>query len=260
MTKIFKCLLSAIIIIILAALPISASAENIAKNSEHDLTLSLPDGYVLLDTETAEDNIELIESLGYSLSSFKNYFKATDEAAPTPLFLGVNPSTKAQISVKHWSTDFSQKIGDLSFLDDDALAKTAKELIKTKGASYKTVSANGMKLIEIRLNTKDSGGNFCSIQYITICNQSFYSLNFTFSGTVDDAKVQTAWDTLRSFEIESNIDSSVWDAGTIILLVFLGIVVVAALVVAVIVIYSIIRDVKKRRANKTESNGYIRRR
>ena len=117
-----------------------------------------------------------------------------------------------------------------------------------------------MKLIETRLNTKDSGGNFCSIQYITICNQSFYSLNFTFSGTVDDAKVQTAWDTLRSFEIESNIDSSVWDAGTIILLVFLGIVVVAALVVAVIVIYSIIRDVKKRRANKTESNGYIRRR
>jgi len=141
------------------------------------------------------------------------------------------------------------------------LERTAKELVTVKGASYKTVSANdGMKLIEIRSSTKDSGGVFCSVQYITVCNKNFYSLTFTFSGNIDNAKVETAWNTLSTFKIETDIESSAWDFGSVFIMILLGIVVVAAAVVAVIIVFSIIKDIKKRRADATASNDYIRRR
>lgn len=261
MFKMLKSFLSATVLIILCCFSVlCVSAETLAESDDHELSLSLPDGYVLLDSETAEDNIDLIEELGYSLSSFLNYLKPANEATPQPLFLGVEQSTKAQISVKYWSTDFSKKIEDFSLLDDEALTKAAKELVQSKGSAYKTVSANGMKLIEIRSNTKDSGGDFCSVQYVTVCNKGFYSLNFTFAGNLNDQKVQTAWDTLTTFEIETDINDGVWDVDTILIIVLLGAGVLAAVVLAVVIVVSIIKDIKKHRADATENSEYIERR
>ena len=261
MNKLFKPLLSVFLsVIIITFSCFLVSAENNVKVDSHNLTLTLPNDYVLLNSETAEDNKDLIEALGYSLSSFKNYLKPTNKSTPETLFLGVTSDTKSQISVKSWDTEFSKKIGDFSYLNDSSLFKTAKELITAKGASFKIVTANGMKLVEVRTNTKDSGGEYCAVQYITIRNGSFYSLNFTFSGNINDQKVQLAWNTLISLKIKSNAEKSVWDAGSILIMVLLGAVVIVALVVAVIIIYSIIIDIKKRRDNLDEDSDYIERR
>ena len=261
MTKIFKPFLSALLILtVFLFTATGVLAENVAADDAHDLSLALPEGYLLLNTETAEDNLEIIESLGYSLSSFKSYLKPTENGEMQTLFLGVEPSTKAQIAVKSWSTDFSKKIGDLSLLNDEALSKTAKELVTVKGASYKTVSANGMKLIEIRLNGKDSGGAFCSVQYITICNNNFYSLNFSFAGNVDTQKVELAWSTLATLKIKSNIGNGDLDFGSILIIILLSLAILAAAVIAVIIIYSIIKDIKKRRTDPNETDDYIARR
>lgn len=261
MTKFFKCLLSAILISVMALISVTGVlAETIAEDDSHKLSLTLPQKYVLLNTETAEDNIELIESLGYSLSSFKNYLKPTADGGAQTLFLGLEPNSKAQITVKSWSTDFSKKIADLSLLNDESLTSTAKQLVTAKGASYKTVSANGMKLIEVRLNGKDSGGSFCSVQYITVCNSNFYSLNFTFSGVINDQKVSLAWDTLSTFEIETDINKSTWDIGSVLVVILLGLAIIATAAFAVIIVYTIIRDVKKRRTDPTENSDFIERR
>lgn len=238
---------------------ITASAET-AASEEHGLTLTLPDGYVLLNSDTAEDNKDIIESLGYTVSSFENYLKASGENSATTLFLGIEPQTKAQISVKNWSTDFSKKITDLSLLSGDALTKTAKELVKVEGASYKTVSVNGMALIEIRANGKDSGGDFCSVQYLTVRNGQFYSVTATFEGSIDDAKVDIAWKTVSSLEIENANSETVWDAETILIMILLGAVILAGAVAVVIILYSFIKDIKNRRSDAAESSDYIERR
>lgn len=261
MTKYFKCLLSAFLIVtvfLFSALSVSAASD--VKLSEHNLSLTLPDNYVLLDSETAEDNEELIEDLGYTLSSFKNYLKPTNNTSPETLFLGVTSDTKSQISVKCWTTEFSKKINDFSHLNDSSLFKTAKELITTTGTSFKIVSANGMKLVEARTNAKDSGGDYCAVQYITVRNGKFYSLNFTFSGNITDQKVQSAWSTLVSFKIASGNKNSVWDAGSVAIMVLLGAVVIAAIIVAGITVYSIVTDIKKRRTDINEIPDYIERR
>lgn len=261
MTKILKCFLSAFLIFVVFLFSVTgALAETVVEDGAHSLSLNLPENYVLLNNDTAEDNAELIESLGYSLSSFKNYLKPTQNGEIQTLFLGVEPSTKAQITAKSWSTDFSKKIGNLALLDDEALSKTAKELITTKGASYKAVSANGMKLIEVRSNGKDSGGDFCSVQYITICNSNFYSLNFTFAGKVDNQKVELAWNTLATWQIKTDINSGAWDVSSIFIVILIGLAILAAAVVAGIIIYSIVKDLKKSRTDPNETGEYIERR
>lgn len=261
MIKISKGFLSALLVTLLFMFSVTGVlAENVAKDESHALSLTLPENYLLLNADTAEDNVELIESLGYSLSSFKNYLKPTANGETQTLFLGVEPTSKAQVSVKSWSTDFSKKIGNFALLNDDSLSKTAKELVTAKGASYKTVSANGMKLIEVRLNGTDSGGSFCSIQYITICNNAFYSLNFTFSGKVDDTKVNLSWDTLSTFKIKTNITGGAWDIGSISIIILLSLAIVGAVIVAIIVIYSIIKDLKNRRNDPNEADDFIERR
>ena len=261
MTKYFKCLLSAFLLVSITLLFVTfASAESQVKVEEHSLTFSLPNNYVLLNADTAKDNEDLIESLGYSVSSFKNYLKPADKNSPQTLFLGVMPNTKSQILVKSWSTEFSKKINDFSYLNDSSLFKTAKELITTNDASFKIVSANGMKFVEIRTNAKDSGGDFCSVQYITVRNGKFYSLNFTFSGSINDQNVQSAWDALITLKIKSSLDKSVWDAGSITILVLLFAVIIIGIIVAGIIVYSIITDIKKRRLDINEDSDYISRR
>lgn len=261
MTKILKCFLSAILIFLVSTFfGMVVIAETVAKDSTHALSVTLPENYLLLNSDTAEDNVELIESLGYSVSSFKNYLKPTENGELQNLFLGVEPSSKSQISVKTWSTDFSKKIGNLALLDDTSLAQTTKELVTTKGASYKTVSANGMRLIEVRFNSKDSGGEFCSVQYVTVCNGNFYSLNFTFGGALNNQKTDLAWNTLSSFKIKTDIDGSVWDTGSIFIIVLLSIAIAGAIVLSVIIIISIIKDIQKRRADPVETDDFIERR
>ena len=256
--KAFLALITVAIITVMGSIVCFAATP--ANDSEHGISMSLPDGYVLLNSDTAEDNLDLIESLGYSLSSFKNYLKATGENEPRTLFIGLNPTTKAQIAVKTWSTDFSKRVGDFAFLDDKSLSVSAKELVTTKNSSYKTVSANGMKLIEIRSNAKDSGGEFCSVQYITVCNNNFYSLNFTFSGKIDDGKVGAAWSTLEGFKIKNNLIASNLDFGSILIIVLLFLAIIGAIVFAVVIIISVVKDVKKHRDDPIETSDFIERR
>lgn len=254
------CLAIITVVILLAFGSVVCLAETKAESSEHLLTLTLPDGYILLNSETAKDNQALIESLGYSVSSFKNYLDSTNDGQPNTLFIGLNPSTRAQITAKSWFTDFSQKVGSFAFLDNEALSLTAKELVTVKGASYKIVSANGMKLIEIRSTTKDSGGEFCSVQYITVCNNNFYSLNFTFSGAISDDKVSTAWNTLETFKIKDTLASSAWDFGSVLIMVLIFLAIIGTLIFAVIIVISIVKDIKKRKTDPDESFDFIERR
>ena len=262
MLKKYKRFLSVVFITLVMAVSVifPVSAETLAEDGEHNVSITLPDGYVLLNLETAEDNTDLIESLGYSVSSFKDYLKASGVNSAKTLFLGYETQNKSQISVKCWETDFSKKIGDLSYLDDDSLSKTAKELVKTKGASYKSVQVNGMKLLEIRTNNKDSGGSFGSVQYLTIRNGNFYSVNFTFVGQLNDANVNTAWNTLSSFNVETNSEKSVWDVNSILVMVVLSAAIIAGIVLMIVIIYTLIKDIKKNRNDANTSGDYIERR
>lgn len=223
--------------------------------AEHDLSLSFPEEYVLLNTETASDEKELIESYGYTVSSFKSYLKTNQI-----IMFATDSATKTQISIKSWISDFSSDAGDMSYLSDEALSSVAKELVTVSGASYKTVSVNSMDLLEIRSSGNDSGGNFCSIQYVTIRNGAFYSVNFAFSGELDNSKVQKAWDTICTLNIKDNLTKNAWNVSSIFEMILIWALIIVAIVAAIVVIISFIRDAQNRRSDTIQDVEYIERR
>ncbi|MBQ5764602.1 MAG: hypothetical protein IIW03_00490 [Clostridia bacterium] len=253
--KIFSTLVLSVTVICLFTLTVFAAST--AENSEHKLTLTLPEEYVLLSNETAEENTELLESLGYSESAFKNYLKQVDNTQI--LFLGVNPDNMAQVTVKASSTDFSKKVTDFSLLTDEALQKTANDLVQVKGARHKMATVNGIKLIEVSATDKDSGGEFCSIQYLTVRNGILYTVGYTFNGAVNDSKVNTAWGSVQSLNIKDVTTSSAFDLGTILLMFLLSAVVIAGVVVVGLIGYTFVRDIKNKKLAPNEETMYIRR-
>ena len=253
--KIFSTLIISVTVITL--LTFTAFAASKAENSEHELTLTLPEEYVLLSSETAEENEDLLESLGYSEDAFKNYLKQVGNTQI--LFLGVNPDNMSQVTVKASSTEFSKKVIDFSLLTNEALQKTASDLVQVKGATYKLAEVSGIKLIEVRATDKDSGGEFCSIQYLTVRNGVLYTVGYTFNGPVNDTKVNTAWGSIQSLSIQDVTTSSAFDLGTILLMFLLSAVVIAGVVVVGLIVYTFIRDIKNKKASPNQEVEYIRR-
>lgn len=260
MTKLSKRLLSALLLIfIIAFSSLSVSAAEV-KDSENALSITIPDDYVVLKKDNAKEKVDFIESLGYSVDSFKASLLPTKNNPTETLFLAVKQNKESQIALKTWATDFSKKVVDFSGLDDSSLFKTAEELISTEKTNKKIVLANGMKLVEVRSESKDSGGDFCSVQYLTVRSGRFYSLNFTFPGKIDAQKVQSAWDTLVTMHIGNNQEAASWDFDSILTMVILGVGILVSLIVAVLIIISVVKDIKKRRADINESADYILRR
>ena len=60
--------------------------------------------------------------------------------------------------------------------------------------------------------------------------------------------------------VESNIKSSVWDVNSVLIMVVLSAAILAGVVLTVVIIYSLIRDIKKNRNDANTSGDYIERR
>lgn len=232
----------------------AAEAETV-QIADHHFSITLPENTVLLDQNTASEQKELIESFGYTVSSFKNYLSLNQM-----LFFAADPQTGLQISCKTWESDFSADTEDLSYLSEEMMASVASKIVTGKGASYKTVSVGTLRLLEIRTEGKDSGGAFSSMQYVTIRNGAFYSVNVAFSGELDDSKVQTAWDLICTLQIKSRASTSAWSFSSIFEMILIWVLILLALVAIVIVILSFIKDIRSRRADRTSAPDYIERR
>ena len=176
------------------------------------------------------------------------------------LFFATDPQNGLQISCKTWESDFSADTEDLSYLSEDMMDSVAGKIVTGKGASYKTVSVGTLRLLEIRTEGKDSGGAFSSIQYVTIRNGAFYSVNVAFSGKLEESKVQTAWNLICTLQIKNKASATAWDVSSVFEMVLIWVLILLALVAIVIVILSFIRDIRARRADRNSAPDYIERR
>lgn len=232
----------------------AAAVDQSVSLGEHNLSLQLPPEYTVLDAKNASKQAALIEEFGYTVSSFQTYLTENNI-----ILFAVDPQSGIQISLKSWESDFSADAEDLATLSEEALASVAKELVKVNGASYKTVSVNSMKLIEIRVSDQDSGGVFSSVQYLTIRNGRFYSFNTAFSGKIDDSKVQMAWELVCTLQIKDTTSKTVWDIGSIFEMILIWALILLAGVAIIIILTSFIRDLI-RRGDSSGDTEFIERR
>ena len=255
--KQIKGLLSVLVCALVLASPFitTAAEKNSITIKEENLTISLPGSYTMLNADNAKKNKEIIEDFGYSVTSFKSYLKSNNI-----ILFASDKESKAQVSVKKWESDFSKDVQDLAYLSDKSLESVVKELIKDESLAHKTVTINGMKMFEIQKNDKDSGGDFCSAQYVTIRNGNFYSVTVMYPGKMDDEKASAARKILLGLNIKNKTGSSGIDFSSIIEIVLIWVLIVVAVVAIGIIIFSFYKDIKKKNADDMENKSVIKRR
>ncbi|MBQ4153581.1 MAG: hypothetical protein IJE01_00075 [Clostridia bacterium] len=224
------------------------------KLDEHKLSLSLPQGFNRLTTSTSKEMSEQVEAFGYTTASFKTYLEQNKI-----LIFATEEKGKTQLSLKCWETDFSKDVVDLSVFDGAAMSTVAAKLITIPGSSYKTVAVNGMKMFEVRKEDKDSGGDFYSVQYITVRNSKIYSLNMSFAGKESTEKVQTAWQTVQTLKIDDNSTSAKWGFSSVFEMVIIWVMIIAAIIATYVIVVSFVKDYKKHKADLESGNDTIHR-
>lgn len=229
--------------------------EKTLELEEHKLSLTVSENYLLLNTENANKNKDIVQAFGYTVSSFKTYLEQN-----SIITFGLDKESKTQLILKCWETDFSADIIELSSLNDDSLSQVVKKLVTVGGSSWRTATVNGMKMIEVRFAGTDNSGDYYSVQYITIRNGKIYSLGNIFSGQKSEEKTTLAFNTVKGLVIKDVKTASPWTASAVFEFVVVWIMIIGSLVAVVVIIISFIRDRKKYKANMEKGNDTIFRR
>lgn len=219
---------------------------------EHNLKLTLPEGYNRLTTSTSKEMTEKVEAFGYTTSSFKSYLEQNKI-----LIFAAEEGSKTQLSLKCWETDFSKDVVDLSVFDSNGLSAVAAGLITAPGSSYKSVTVNGMKMFEVRSTDADSGGEFHSVQYITVRNSKIYCLNMSFMGKEKAENIETAWNTAQTLKISDHSTSVNWGFSSVFEMVLIWVMIIGAVIAICVIVISFIRDYKKYKADQEAGNDTI---
>lgn len=227
--------------------PFSVAAKTVS-SSEYGVEIDFSDDYIVLTTGNLSKNAEFVESIGHSKESLR---KAMNNG--NIIFYAANQSNTKQFHVKSWTTDFSERIGELAGLGDESREATLESIKKILvGEGHQVLFSNIFShdnCLYLKLAVFVDGSNpFCYIQYITVTGGSFYSLVYYNAHsylTVTEQK--EADDVLSKMRITAKSDGGGISAVTVIEIVLIIILIVAALAVMFLIIRSFIMDILGKR-------------
>ncbi len=131
--------------------------------------------------------------IGMDDEKYNNYFKANGL-----LFIAVKEDNSVQIRFSKYRNEFSEKLGNLSNLNENEFGEIAEKLAKEK--DYSRVTAGEQPFIKVSEILKDSGGEYTSTQYITVKNGDVYQLSCYNKGERVTEEVENIFSTLRFSE------------------------------------------------------------
>lgn len=242
--KKFVCLIICVVIAFAGA--VTAFADSIAyENVKYGFSVTLPDGFLVIDRSTLSKNSEFIEKIGYSVESFSAKLEQSNI-----VMYAADRDNSRQVQVKHWESDFSKGIGNLSALDDERLATALATMAKP-------LSADGNSLINSAIGevgnsvylcyTVQVDGKFCYTEYITVVNGYCYSLvyyNSSAEFSAEEIKERDA--VIAALSISGAESDSIWGSYGLSLRLISAVLLIAAVVFAVYLISSFVRDIRNR--------------
>lgn len=223
-------------LVLLLCLLFSFSASAISLD-KYNFNISPGSDYAVLTEDNLGSNAELIEALGHSEASIKQYFKEN-----SLILFAVSGARQLQVTCRE--TEFSKRMGDISLLDDDEVLSLVNHFVKVKSASDLTlVSVNGIKMYEVVSLNKDSGGKFASIQYITVRGGKLYTISFFETADKITEKFRNfALNTISTVSIGGGRQASFPGAENITEMIIVGALLLLAAAVMVTLIISLARD------------------
>lgn len=177
------------------------------------------------------------ELLGMSDSEFKDYCKKNNI-----IYFAVNGDNTKQIRVTLNETAFSAGIGNLSVLPDEKITALIPEFTGSDQVGGTVTEKDGQKFVKVNIETSDSGGEYSVLQYTTVAEKKEYTLSFYTSGGQDTAYTEKVFESFTAEDFA--LTSKEAKASPLKYVVIAAIIVFAA--VCAVVIFTLIRDIKKR--------------
>ena len=158
------------------------------------------------------------------------------------LYFAVNNDNTKQIKVTSVTTDFSNSVINISGLSNDSITALIPDITGIENAKGEVILKDGQKFVKTQFKTKDSGGEYILTQYFTIANRLNIVLSFYTEVSADTDYIEKTFESFSSpLFITAKEESG-----------YIGYIVLVAAVVfgiaCVVIIYTIIRDIKKEKA------------
>lgn len=223
----------------------------------YDFNMDIPENFSLLTEDTLNKNQEYVESLGHTATSVKKYF--TDNNLI--LFASSNDNSM-QIQVKCTETEFSKQLNELSLLSEDGARDIAEKLLPAEQANnYTLLLLDDMLFFEVAGTQKDSGGDFCSLQYITIRGGKLYSIGFFENGKEFSSDFKkTINESLDSLIIKRKTELTADKAENTAEVIIVWVLIIAAAALCVGLVVSVLYEFTGTKTEKNKKTIIIRRR
>ena len=243
-------MLLALILAVFMAIPASAVSLD-----EYKFNMEIDEGYQILTEDNIQKSDELVSSLGHNIDSMKQYFKQN-----SLILFAISEDGKRQIQVTCIETELSKQLNDISLMDEgDALGFVGKFIKADNISSVSLVTIGDMKLYEAASTDKDSGGNFATVQYVTIRGGKLYTIGFFESAASISAEFKDfAQKTINTLSIKGSQSGDFSGTENIAEMIIVGLLILLAAVVLIITVVSLIRDFA--RYDENERPIIIRRR
>ncbi len=244
-------------VICLMLILVFATSVDAANISEYNFNMDVNENFSIMTEDNISKNTEYVESLGYTTQSMRKYFSDNNL-----IMFASNEDNTQQIQVKCTETEFSRQLGELSLLSDESAFEIANQLLpQDYNDDYTLIKQGDMLMFELIGYSKDSGGDFCSIQYITIRDGKLYSIGFFENGNDFSSEFKSIIDksvSSLSISLKGKITADKAENTAEVIIVWVLIILAAIVVIAVFV--SIMSEVVNGKRKDSEKRTVIVRR
>lgn len=257
-----KAALWAVLFFCLCLIPAHAAPEEVSLPA-HGISLTVPDGFTVLDAQNAAGQKELLESLGMDAEQFAKNMKASGT-----LLFAVTPDGKNQLNLKVIENELAGRLHDLSELTPENREEAGRLMIEElSNAENMTVlsqekrSISGTWFFKVLVRVSSADGEFCFAQYFSIFNGKYYALvYYNNAPEFSEQDERISEDAFASLRISRSPKPTAANAGIVLQIIFIALVVLAATGGAAYIIYTFVRDIRRERREREAALDRISRR
>lgn len=235
----------ALVIAVLCTLNVFG-AKNGYTDEDYGFSISLPQDYTVINRTNLSSNKDFIKRLGYSVKSFRLRMEESGI-----LLYAADKDNQHQIQLKSWESDFSKEVGSLSSASGQQLSEMLyimSEQLELEGGRLidsRVTDVGGKKYLTYTVKVEDA---FCFVQNVTVENGKCFSLiYYNSSAELSQSEQESQQAILKSLNIKKTATKSEGSGYFLVIRIICAAVAIVAIVVAVFLISSFVRDIKHRK-------------
>ena len=225
------------ILSLLFCLPVAAASDN----PTDALSMRFPSSYTKLTRSNLSRNSTLVNKLGFTPSSLKNYMISEDI-----YIIAAGENAEGEFHIKCTESEFTKQMESFSGLGAESLTRINSTLF---GGNAEACTIGKDNTIYFRTKSKVESAEFYTYQYATVENGKLYS--FVYYGNSEEEIDKF----MKTLKIKKPTKTN---AITVVTGVFVGIIIIGGLVAMGIIAVTVVRDIKKPTEQDKEEAEYIR--